>query len=219
MAADARFCPGCGTSIGDAAAASGLSGEPILSDAGRLNRFGQVAKTIALLAFLLPWVTISCGAQEIASVSGVRLARGVISVRNPMTGAVESHSGSANWAVLLCALAIVLALLISFVRAGRAGALGGLIASAAAALLAVYAVLVDIPHQLLAGVHKQQAASGGAGGTGDLGASLSDSLTHLIKVEPAIGFWITLLALVAACVLDWLVQRRIGAHALPPGSP
>jgi hypothetical protein len=179
-----------------------------LSNAASLRQFGRIAKTVALLAFLLPWVTVSCAGQQIASVSGLGLATGVVTVRNPMTGELTRHAGSANWTVLLAALAIALALLVSFVRAGRAGTLSGLALSGFGALLSVYAVLVDIPHQLMAGVRQQQDGGGGLGSSGDVGASFARSIEHAFRVDAAIGFWITLLALVAACVLDWLLHRR-----------
>jgi hypothetical protein len=219
MAADARFCPACGASAGDAAPVVTTPMAPRSSDTMSLTRFGQIAKTIALLAFLLPWVTISCGVQQIASVSGVRLATGVVSVRNPMNGAVESHSGSANWAIMLAALAIAVALLVSFVRSGRAGALLGLVLSASAAAFSIYAVLIDIPQEVMAGMRQQQGASGmatGSGSPGDFGASFTDSMAHMIRIDPALGFWITLFALAAACVLDWMIHRRGSA---PPSLP
>jgi len=56
-------------------------------------------------------------------------------------------------------------------------------------------------------VHQQQNA-GGAGAPGDLGASFANQVEHMIRVDAAIGFWITLVALVAACVLDWMIHRR-----------
>jgi hypothetical protein len=208
-------CPACGASVDGGApgpdpvvpaAAIPAAASP-LSNAASLARFGQVAKTVALLAFLLPWVTVSCAGQQIASISGLRLATGVITVRNPMNGALERHAGSANWAVLLAALAIALALLVSFVRAGKAGRLAGLALSVVAAALSVYAVLVDIPHQLMAGVRQQQ-NSGDLGSSGDIGSSFTQSIEHAFRVDPAIGFWITILALAAACVLDWLLHRR-----------
>jgi hypothetical protein len=221
-----RFCPSCGAAIEDVAAgpAPVVASEapaPLPAAAAAfggargLTRFGQIAKTVALLAFLLPWVTVSCAGQQIASVTGLRLATGVVTVRNPVNGTFETHSGSVNWAVLLAAVAIVLALLISFVRAGRTGALGGLICSAAAAALCIYAVLIEIPQQLAAGVRQQQ--GGGSGGT-DLGSSLAASVEHMIRVDAAIGFWITLVALVAACIFDWMVQRR-RPDRMPPGEP
>ncbi|HEY1605179.1 MAG TPA: hypothetical protein VGF77_06235 [Allosphingosinicella sp.] len=209
-------CPACGASTGAPVDDAASVGDPapaaapaaaFLSDESSLTRFGQVAKTIALLAFLLPWVTVSCAGQQIASVSGARLATGIVTITNPMTGAVERHAGSQNWFVLLAALAIVLALLISFVRSGKAGALAGLALSAVAAALSVYAILVDIPHQLLSGVRHQQ-GGGEVASAGDFGSSVANSIEHAIKVDPAIGFWITLLALAAAIVLDWRLRSR-----------
>jgi hypothetical protein len=213
---DDRFCPACGTGVGETAVVADQPGTattpaaPPSFDERRLARFGQIARTIALLAFLLPWVTVSCAGQQVASVSGVRLATGVVTVRNPMSGALETHAGSANWAVLLAAAAIALALLVGFVRAGRRGALTSLALCGAAAALSIYAVLIDIPQQVGAAVQQRQ-----AGGGSDFGASFADSVAHMIHIDAAIGFWIALLALIAAGGLDWLVQRR----APEPGSP
>ena len=182
-------------------APSTAASPPTASDTIALMRFGRIARTIALLGFLLPWVTVSCAGQTIASVSGVRLATGVVTIRNPMSGAIETHAGTANWAVLLTALAIVLALLVSFVPARRTAALLGLALSAAAATLAIYAVMIDVPEQLAAGFRDR-------GDGGELGTSLAQSVDHAIRVESGGGFWITLLALAAACMLDWRLQKR-----------
>src|SRR6478672_6066101 len=109
-----RFCASCGTNIGEPAVETSVprppaaASPPGLSDTAALARFGRIARSVALLAFLLPWVTVSCAGQTIASVSGVRLATGAVTIRNPMSGAIETHAGSANWAVLVAAAAIVL---------------------------------------------------------------------------------------------------------------
>src|SRR5438270_4864921 len=142
----------------------------IAGDTG-LKRFGQIAKTVALLSFLLPWVTISCAGQTVASVSGVRLATGLVSVRNPMNNAMESHNGSPDWLVLLAAAAIAAALAISFVLVARKAATAGLALCAAAALLSIYAVLVRIPGEVTAGFRSQQAANA-AGNANAFAASM-----------------------------------------------
>ena len=205
-----RFCASCGTSTSETsveatasepAAPATTASPPSLSDTAALTRFGRIARTVALLAFLLPWVTVSCAGQTIASVSGVRLATGVVTIRNPMSGAIETHAGTANWAVLLAALAIVLALLAGFAPARRMAALLGLALSAAAAILAVYAVMIDIPQQLVAGLRERPDGS-------DFGSSLTHSVEHAIRVDSGIGFWITLLALAVACVLDWRLRKH-----------
>jgi hypothetical protein len=204
-----RFCSSCGASIGETPVAAAVSGPvvapaaslPTPSDTTALTRFGRIARTVALLGFLLPWVTVSCAGQTIASVSGLRLATGVVAIRNPMNGAIETHAGTANWAMLLTALAIALALLVSFLPARRTAALLGLALSAAAAILAIYAVMIDIPEQLATGIRDRPDG-------GDFGASLTHTAVHAIRVDSGIGFWITLLALGVAAVLDWRVQRR-----------
>jgi len=204
-----RFCSSCGASIGETPVAA-LSApatprtaapSPSLSHATALTRFGRIARTVALLAFLLPWVTVSCAGQTIASVSGVRLATGVVTIRNPMSGAIETHAGTANWAVLLAALAIVLGLLASFVPSRRMAALLGLALSASATLLAIYAVMIDIPQQLVAGLRDRPDGS-------DLGSSFNNSVEHAISVDSGVGFWIALLALAFACMLDWRLQKH-----------
>ena len=194
-----RFCASCGKGIGEAAAEPASSLVPL--DAVTLTRFGRIARTAALLAFLLPWVTVSCAGQTIASVSGVRLATGVVTIRNPVSGAIETHAGTANWAVLLSALAILIALLLSFLPARRMAAFLGLLLSGAAAILATYAVMIDVPEQLAAGLRDRT-------DSGDFGRSLTHSVENAIHIDAGGGFWLTLLALVIAGVLDWRVQQR-----------
>jgi uncharacterized membrane protein len=190
---------------GPAAAAPATAASlPMRADTIALTRSGRIARTVALLAFLLPWVTVSCAGQTIASVSGVRLATGVVTIRNPMSGAIETHAGNADWALLVIALAIVLGLLLSFVPARRMAALLGLPLSIGAAILAIYAVMIDIPQQLAAGFRDRSDG-------GDIGTSLTRSVEHAIRVDAGIGFWVTLVALAVACVLDWVVLKRARA--------
>ena len=205
------FCSSCGTRIAEAPVEAALSepapaAAPALSrtnatEPTTLTRFGRIARTVALLAFLLPWVTISCAGQTIASVSGVRLATGVVTIRNPVSGAIETHAGTANWAVLLSAMAILVALASSFLPARRMAAFLGLLLSAAAAILATYAVMIDVPEQLAAGLRDRT-------DSGDIGSSLTHSVENAIHIDSGSGYWVTLLALVIAGVLDWRVQQR-----------
>jgi hypothetical protein len=58
--------------------------------------FARIAKIVAGLGFFLPWLTVSCSGQPIATATGFNLAVGQLSFRNPVNGAIENHSGSAN---------------------------------------------------------------------------------------------------------------------------
>jgi hypothetical protein len=194
-----RFCASCGKGICEAPAEPASSLVPL--DAVTLTRVGRIARTVALLGFLLPWITISCAGQTIASVSGVRLATGVVTIRNPVSGAIETHAGTANWAMLLSALAILVALALSFLPARRMAGFLGLLLSAAAAILATYAVMIDVPEQLAAGLRDRT-------DSGDFGRSLTHSVENAIHIDSGSGYWVTLIALVIAGLLDWHVQQR-----------
>ena len=52
-----------------------------------MTNLGRIAKVIALLLFVLPWVTVSCADQTLVSMTGVDLATGHITMAaNPMGG-------------------------------------------------------------------------------------------------------------------------------------
>ncbi len=164
-----------------------------------LFNLARGAKGIALLLFLLPWVTISCQGQELASFSGYNLATGSVSVANPMTGAAETPPGGGerDIPVIAAALLILLSLAATFVlKRGQAAliAAGG---AAAAALLISYTVLVRVP----ASMRESAAAEGGAGMN-------QQELADMISVDVQIGFWLTLAALIAAVALNWLSRGR-----------
>ena len=96
-----------------------------------MANLARIAKVIALLLFVLPWVTISCAEQPLVTMSGVDLATGHVMMHNPMTGATESPPGANGgdiW-VILAALLILAGLAASFVLKGR----NGLIANMAGA--------------------------------------------------------------------------------------
>lgn len=48
-----------------------------------MTNLARGAKIIALLLFILPWVTISCAEQTLVSMSGVDLASGSVTMNNP----------------------------------------------------------------------------------------------------------------------------------------
>jgi hypothetical protein len=45
-----------------------------------MSNLGRIAKVVALLLFVLPWVTVSCADQTLVSMTGVNLATGHISM-------------------------------------------------------------------------------------------------------------------------------------------
>jgi len=164
-----------------------------------LANVARALKLIAFLFFLLPWVTVSCADQTLVSMSGLDLATGSVTVHNPISGEITHppDSGHPDWPVLIAALLIVAALILSFVLRGALAALAPIGALAAAAGLICYSVLVRIPDKARADATAQTVEG------------LNRAQIHdLIRVETAAGFWLTLAALAAAIVVSWMASMR-----------
>ena len=168
-----------------------------------LTNIARGLKVVALLLFLLPWVTVSCAEQTLVSLTGVDLATGSVSVTNPMTGETTRPpgSGEGDMPVLIGALLILVALALSFILKRGAAAIAVMASLAAAAALISYSVLFRIPEKA-----RESATADSAQGISQ------QQLAELIRVDVAIGFWLTLAALIGAIVVTFLSRREA-----PPG--
>ena len=180
------------------------------------TNIARIAKVLALLFFVLPWVTVSCADQTLVSMTGLDMATGHINMAaNPLAEAgasmptPASHGG--DLFVILGAVLILAALAASFILKGRTGALAGMAGSAAAALCLAYAVLVRIPGAARADI----AASAGGTGSG-AGSPSPEQIAQMIRVNVEIGFYLCLLALIAAVVFNFLAMRSAPPTAAPP---
>jgi len=201
------------------------------------GNLARIAKVIALLLFVLPWVTISCSPRAIsqmggadavamaaapdvplATATGLQLATGGVAVsEQARSGPVASSNpfGKPNAAVLAAAVLILLSLAATFVLKGSTGPLAAAAGSALAAAALCYTILVQIP----------QAARGafsGAGGGAPTGGPSPEQMAQMIQVHVEIGFWLVLAALAAAVVLNVLAMRGappVAAAAAPPAAP
>jgi hypothetical protein len=174
----------------------------------------RIAKIVALLLFVLPWVTVSCADQTLVSMTGVDLATGKVTMTNPMTGATEQPPGGGepDMLVIVGALLIVLALVATFVLKGRTRALAAIGSCVLGAAVLAYTVLVRIPGE--ARTDALSNSSGGASGMNDA------QIAEMIKVNTEIGFWLVLLALAVAVVLLFLdMQRGAAPVAVAPPAP
>ena len=200
LAAGDRFCAACGAAIaGSGAHPPPGDGEQAVS---RLALLARSAKAVALLAFVLPWATISCAGQPLASFSGLDLALGTVTVRNPESAVPQTHSGSPELLVLLAAAAIGFAIAAGFLWPRRKAATAALAACGAAILLIWFELFVRLPGQVRQEMHEAPARPG------SFDASVRDSMGEMVRIEAAGGFWLALLALLAAMLLDWLVRQR-----------
>ena len=166
-----------------------------------LTGIAQGLKILALLLFLLPWVTVSCAEQELVSLSGMDLATGSINVTNPMTGetVTPTRSNDRDLPILIAALLIVFTLVVGFVVRRALAANLSMAGLAAAAGLIVYSVLYRLPEQA------RESA------TADSAEGISESqIAELIRVDVAIGFWLTLAALTGAVLVTFMAGNRPG---------
>jgi hypothetical protein len=147
-------------------------------------KIARGAKVVALVGFFLPWIVVSCQGQSIASASGVSLALGRMNVVGSGT-----QSGSPVVWLLLALVAIIVGLVMSFKAVERLRPHWVTGTAAAAALMCMLAL-----GSISDGAHKRGASQG-----------LDAVAAAAIKVEPQIGFWITLLSLLAAAGLGGLV--------------
>jgi len=180
-----------------------------------MTNLGRIAKVVALLLFVLPWVTVSCADTTLVSMTGVDLATGHVSMAaNPMMGnastAVPSqHSG--ELLVILGGLLILAGLALSFVLKGAKGAMAAGACAAAAAALLAYEVLVRVKARALS----DSATSAGSGQSGGIDTR---QMAEMIHVNVQIGFWLCLIALIAAVVFDFM-SMKAGAPAAAAEPP
>jgi hypothetical protein len=178
----------------------------------------RIAKILALLFFVLPWVTVSCAEQTLATMSGVDLATGQVTMFNPVTNRTENPPGATGGDMLVVAAAalILAALAATFFLKGRNGFLAAIGGCALAAAALCYTVLVRIPGS--ARLDPAAALGGPPGGAGSMGPT-PEEMAAMIRVETQIGFWLTILALIAAIALNVLAMRPAppaAASAAPP---
>lgn len=185
---------------------------PSAGRGGLFFNLGRGAKGVALLLFLIPWVTVSCGGTEIASMSGLDLATGTFDVRNPMTGEVASPPpggrGGDMWVIAAGAL-ILAALALTFVLGRSLAALVASAGSAVAAGLIGYTVLARLPADVRADPMTGTAGGGSGGSPADMGMN-AQQMADMIRVEPTTGFWLVMAALIAAVALNLMARGRAG---------
>ena len=87
----------------------------------------RVAKLVALLGFVFPWVLVSCAGEPVGRLTGIDLATG-------------DQLGHPNLWVALSLAAVVIGLVVSFLAAGRQA----ILTMAAAAIVALSASAIGV---------------------------------------------------------------------------
>ncbi len=142
----------------------------------------------ALACFILPWMSVSCDGHELTSANGFHLAFGY-----PSTG---DYDASMNLWLVLAIVAIAVGIYLT-VRHGRKSARAVVATSGAALAL----ILIGTHRYSRESLIEQAAKENGRPLNADDVASL-----NAFQVDWHIGYWLTLLFLIAALVMALLVM-------------
>jgi hypothetical protein len=176
----------------------------------------RVAMLVALFGFILPWVMVSCSGQPIAHLSGLDLATGGVTVRNPSTGALQHQRGAPNLWIGLTLAAVLAGAIVGFVLKAKA-AVVGVLAAALIALAASVIGVLGITRSVQDEAQRQQQLT--AAGQ----QPVDPSVAALFRVELQYGYYLTVAGLLAAIGAGGLVLSGreglltgAGAAAGPP---
>jgi len=155
----------------------------------------RVAKVVALLAFVLPWLVVSCNGTPLAEASGLDLVTGGVKAMNQE---VSENRDPQWWAIGALAL-IVIGLALSFalkpVRRAAAG-LGG--AAAAALVLSAVGMMLMIGSFRSEMTEKMNESNDPAANAIFDASEMQKAMAEAIRIDTKFGYWLELLALAGA---------------------
>lgn len=176
----------------------------------------RVGKLVALLGFVLPWVTVSCSGTEILEATGWQLMTGDLQPTGAFAQMEQSRSEDAEPAIaVIAALAVVvIGLAAGFLTKGRTAA-GAMLAAAVLAIALSYFSIANMRAEMT----RQADQSGQVEDTPYMSAEqqrdLARAAASAIKIEEQEGYWLTVGALGVSGILCLLVLAGAGA---PPAT-
>jgi multisubunit Na+/H+ antiporter MnhC subunit len=183
----------------------------------------RIPKGIALLAFILPWMTVSCSGTKMVSATGFGLAFGQFTSELPNNNTAHDGGPGANIWLILAIVAILVGLFFAFRRNTRESARNLMITSGVALVLILVGTMRYSKSTMLA-----EAASKNPSANHEM----DQAVLAAIRIDWQFGYWLAILALIAAGVMAWLaysgreseVSARVrsamasGAEVPPPAA-
>ncbi len=150
----------------------------------------RVAKLVALLGFVLPWALVSCSGMPLATVSGLDLVMGQISVASMATGEVQKQDIGINPFLVVAALVIVVGFVLTFVGESlRRVGIAALVA--AVATFGGMWWFKDMPRREYEAQRSTQSSQSRY-------PQLDAAAVAAIRIDEQTGYWVTLIALAGA---------------------
>lgn len=206
----------------------------------------RIAKIVALLAFFLPWVAVSCQNVDVATASGLELMQGKMTenpqfeaqVKQQMNSAfgglgdLNTDSGPAgarssqevpelgmNYFAMAAAVVILIGLGLTFTAKGKTAGRNALVSS----LLGLALVFGTVWWFKQSAMRDMEAKEGGAssasspfGGRGGMDAMGQQMIDNMLQERA--GYWAALIALAVAAGAGGLAMAG-GAAAKPEQAP
>lgn len=166
----------------------------------------KIPKIGAFIAFFMPWLTVSCSSMQVASATGWQLAVGGYSHAASDIASKAPPPGSGNGWLLLAILLIVAGIWIAFLKPSKQRSLRAAIISGVALLFVWIGTARYSTPALIAEASKNGGFSG----------SVDQASAAMIQFRWEIGFWLTVVALLAGCVMAALTYLEDAAVSESP---
>ncbi|MES2096277.1 MAG: hypothetical protein V4459_05920 [Pseudomonadota bacterium] len=167
-----------------------------------LWRFVRIPKAVALLAFLLPWMTVSCSGTKIAEATGAELVIGKIRPLIADAAKAAPDGGHINYYLLLAVALIAIGLALGFAaRRYALAVLGTSIGAIALIVVGTYQYTAKIAEAAA----KSNAASARPANDFD---KMGQMAASMIRIDWQFGYWLTMTALAAASVIAFLAMKE-----------
>jgi hypothetical protein len=175
-----------------------------------LWRFVRIPKAVALLAFLLPWMTVSCSGTKIAEATGAELVLGKIRPLMADAAKAAPDGGHINYYLLLAVVLIVIGLTLGFAARRYASAVIGTSVGA-------IALIVTGTYQYTSKIAEAAAKANAprSGPANDLD-KMGQMAVSMIRVEWQFGYWLALAALASAAVMSYLAMKERSSDTTAP---
>jgi hypothetical protein len=154
----------------------------------------RIAKVLALVGFVLPWLIVSCSNHQVITASGLDLALGGLAFHNPVNDQVELHAVRPNLLILLAIASAIGGLVVSFV--GKANRIRNLAITAAAGLILSWIGVRTAQSQILHDI------------TAEVARRRTDfSVEGQISFKAGLGLALTQLGFAAALIVGLFARR------------
>lgn len=158
----------------------------------------KVPKGIALVSFILPWMTVSCSNQKIVEATGFGLAFGKFNVMGP--AANGNHNGGLNLWLIFAILVIGAGINLLFATKKRQPR-----AVLVCALVALASIYIGTQKYTKENMIEAAAKSGNSNG-------MDQAAMSMIQVDWQLGYWVAVLSLVAAAGMSLVASNEVDAE-------